>query len=533
MKRIVALASAIICLMFLVFGAASLKAMIDLRAAITQMQVDNQEIKLFGDFDTNLVRAAGEAATFINTHDMKFATEAEEALEHAQNAHDQLTELLNQSYSDGDENSSVSHLHEHRGLVLAQLKQNTTEVIQAIHNNPADQPSNQQLLDKVYAYEAEAVHMREEMESHLSAEQIAHSIAVDQVTGRLVSLRVIFFLLFLLILVAAFIIVQNRLVNPLNLLSEAAVKVANGNLETSVSETGRDEISMLQRAFNKMVQDLRHAFNERDMALEQSMLDKNAAEAANRAKSSFLANMSHELRTPLTAISGWTTILQDKRSGVLNDDQAYGLQVIEHSSQHLLALINDVLDLAKIEAGKMELHPEHVYIEPICQESIESIKTMAQRKQISIEYTQTAQLASMFADARALKQMLVNLLSNAVKFTDYEGQIKLEVFPDETQEHMLFRVKDTGIGIAPEHMTLLFQPFVQIDSSLTRHEQGSGLGLVLSHRLAVLHGGDISVESTLGVGSIFTIRLPLQSIDQSSVEAADLVPAQLYINQSQ
>lgn len=493
--------------MLLVFGIASLSIMFQLRTAITQMQVDNEEIKLFGEFDTNLVRAAGEIATYVNTRDPRFATETTEALAHAQNAHNQLTKLINQSHSDIKDQQALSHLHEHRATVLDQLRQSSTQIIQMIDDNPLH-TVNSPLLDMVYAYETDAMHMRQEMEAYLVNEQELHNQAVDQSLRSLIILRISFLFLFLLILISAFIIVQNRVVNPLNQLSDAATKVADGNLEIALTETGRDEMSALQRAFNKMIQDLRRAFDERDLALEQSMLDKNAAEAANRAKSTFLANMSHELRTPLTAISGWTTILQDKRSGALNDDQIYGLQVIEHSSQHLLALINDILDMSKIEAGKLELHMDSMLIEPICRESIESVMSMAQRKHITIEYTVAPHVECIHADRRALKQMLVNLLSNAVKFTDQKGKITLSVYHDETGKRILFRITDTGIGIAPEHVALLFQPFVQIDSSLTRREQGSGLGLVLSHRLAALHGGEITVESTLGIGSSFTIILP-------------------------
>ena len=508
MKRKVLLASALICFMFLVFGIASLSIMSRLRTSITQLQVDNEESKLFGEFDTNLVRAAGEVATHINTRDPQFATETIEALGRAKTAHEQLAELINKSNAGIKTMQDLQHLNEHRGTVLDKLSQSSAQVIQIIAENKAQQSANPQLLDTIYSYEADAVHMRQEMEAYLVHEQQLHNQAIDQAMRSLIILRITFLILFLLILISAFIIVQNRIVNPLNQLSDAAVKVANGNLEITITETGRDEMSVLQRTFNTMIHDLSKAFHERDIALEQSVLDKNAAEAANRAKSTFLANMSHELRTPLTAISGWTTILQDTRSGTLNDDQVYGLQVIEHSSKHLLALINDILDMSKIEAGKLELHMSSVVIEPICRESIESVMSMAQRKHITIEYTLAPQLECIHADTRALKQMLVNLLSNAVKFTEQKGKVTLSVYPDETGEHVLFRVADTGIGIAPENVALLFQPFVQIDSSLTRREQGSGLGLVLSHRLATLHGGEITVESTLGIGSSFTIILP-------------------------
>lgn len=520
MKRKVILASGFICLLFIFFGLGSLSTLSRLRAAIAQMQLDNEAIQQFGDFDTNMVRAAGEAASFINTRNDDYATETIAALEKAEYANQQLTDLINKNDAEAAQQNALDHLHKHRKTVLDQLEQSITYAFDMIQTNKADRADNQRLLDRVYAYEPDAVHMREEMRMYLTSQRILHQNAIDQSLRVLVILRIFFLLLFLVILISSFIIVQNKVVNPLNLLSEAASTVANGNLESTVAESNRDEIGVLQRAFNKMVRDLHNAFQERDLALEQSLRDKNAAEAANRAKSTFLANMSHELRTPLTAISGWTTILQDQRSGSLNEDQAYGLQVIEHSSNHLLELINDILDLAKIEAGKMELEMREILIEPICRESLESVATLAQRKHIRLRYSLNPQLECIQADPRALKQMLMNLLSNAVKFTGQGGQVGFDIDPDLTGERINFCVWDTGIGIAPEDMKLLFQPFVQIDSSLTRREQGSGLGLVLTHRLTGLHAGEIIVASEPGKGSSFTISLPRAA--QQPVKQAEL-----------
>ena len=185
--------------------------------------------------------------------------------------------------------------------------------------------------------------------------------------------------------------------------------------------------------------------------------------------------------------------------------------MIQHSGQHLLNLISDILDLAKIEAEKMVLDFKPVPIEEICRESLEVISSSADQKQIGLSYIVSPGQKYIRADARALKQMLVNLLSNAVKFTEDGGEVYLHAATDTEKKEVIFRICDTGIGIAPEDMHLLFQPFVQVDGSHTRQQQGTGLGLVLTQRLVILHGGHISVDSKVGIGSSFNIALPYEA----------------------
>lgn len=247
-------------------------------------------------------------------------------------------------------------------------------------------------------------------------------------------------------------------------------------------------------------------------ALRQRSEELEAANAAlakaARHKDEFLASMSHELRTPLTGILALSEALQRQVYGPLTDKQRKSLQSIEESGRHLLELINDILDLSKIEAGKMELQLETINIEDVCQASLRLIRQIAQAKKHNVAYTINPVGLRLRADNRRLKQMLVNLLSNAVKFTPEGGALGLEVVGDAQQQTVHFTVWDTGIGIATENMGKLFQAFMQLDSRLARQYSGTGLGLALVSRMAELHGGNVSLESEIGRGSRFTITLP-------------------------
>ncbi|NTU81710.1 MAG: PAS domain S-box protein [Chloroflexales bacterium] len=230
--------------------------------------------------------------------------------------------------------------------------------------------------------------------------------------------------------------------------------------------------------------------------------------AAVKAKDEFLANMSHELRTPLTTILGRTELLREQIYGPLTEPQGTAIHSIAASGQHLLTLINDILDLAKIEAGKIELQLAPVDVDLLCQQSRQLVVERATRKRITLTTTLDPQVTSIQADALRLKQILVNLLTNAVKFTPEGGEVGLEVEGDPERQTATFTVWDTGIGIAPEDQGRLFQPFVQLDSALNREYTGTGLGLALVLRLAERHGGSVALESTLGAGSRFSVTLP-------------------------
>ncbi len=233
---------------------------------------------------------------------------------------------------------------------------------------------------------------------------------------------------------------------------------------------------------------------------------------AARLKDDFLASMSHELRTPLNAILGMSEALLEGIYGSISEEQHYPVQAVQESGHHLLALINDILDFSRIEAGQAEIYFEQVHLPSVCQDSLQLVHEAAQKRRIKINVAiaqDVQQIAKpMWADERRLKQILVNLLCNAVKFTPEGGEIGLDVVYDVAGTGVRFDVWDTGIGIAQENLPRLFQPFAQLDSSLNRHYNGTGLGLALVHRMTHMHGGSVKVESQLGVGSRFTILLP-------------------------
>jgi len=218
--------------------------------------------------------------------------------------------------------------------------------------------------------------------------------------------------------------------------------------------------------------------------------------------------MSHELRTPLNSILGLSETLLEQRRGPLNKKQEEYVSIIQSSGQHLLGLINDILEISKIEAGKLDLRPNIISVKDVCESSLNFVKEMAARKSISLGFKNESSIASLRADPQRLKQILVNLLSNAVKFTPKKGKVSLEVRTNDKKERILFSVIDNGIGIAHEHMSKLFIPFSQIDSSLSRLHEGTGLGLALVLKLTEMHGGSVNVESELNKGSCFTVILP-------------------------
>ena len=263
---------------------------------------------------------------------------------------------------------------------------------------------------------------------------------------------------------------------------------------------------------------------------------RDAADAASaqlakaaRLKDEFLASMSHELRTPLNAILGLSEALLEQVYGPLNEKQLRSLRSIEESGRHLLALINDILDLSKIEAGAVTLDIAPVEIEAVCQASLRFIKELAQKKRLRVSSSFTAPVATLPADERRLKQILVNLLTNSVKFTPEGGTVGLEVTMPPGQEAVCFTVWDTGIGISREDLPKLFQSFVQIDSRLSRTYAGTGLGLALVRRMAEMHGGGVTVTSEPGKGSRFSVTLPLKEtarpLASAPVEPPPAAPA--------
>ncbi len=250
---------------------------------------------------------------------------------------------------------------------------------------------------------------------------------------------------------------------------------------------------------------LENKVTERTLELKEA---NEALEKASRLKDEFMASMSHELRTPLTSILGLSEVLQLETYGKLSEKQARALANIENSGRHLLDLINDILDLSKIEAGELKLQFDDFSVNDICQSSLQLTKGMAQKKQVKVSFSIDLASTTIHADSRRLKQILVNLLSNAIKFTPTGGAIGLEVDEHTGEGIVNLTVWDSGIGISSDDLKRLFRPFVQLDSSLSRLHTGTGLGLSLVSRLAELHGGSIRVDSTPGAGSRFTVSIP-------------------------
>jgi PAS domain S-box-containing protein len=230
------------------------------------------------------------------------------------------------------------------------------------------------------------------------------------------------------------------------------------------------------------------------------------AKAAIRAKSTFLANMSHELRSPLNSIIGFSKVLADQMVGPLNDKQERFVQTIHRNGNYLLELIDGILDLSKIEVGQTTLQTVPMQVRSLLEDVVASLMLQAETKQITLRQHIAADLPLVMADPMRLQQICVNLLVNAIKFTPAGGQVTLQV--TESDGNVEVAVSDTGIGIAPEDQERVFQPFVQIDSSLSRQHRGTGLGLPLSRHLVELHGGRLKLRSQLGEGSIFSFTLP-------------------------
>ncbi len=254
---------------------------------------------------------------------------------------------------------------------------------------------------------------------------------------------------------------------------------------------------------------------------------KEAAEAANRAKSAFLANMSHELRTPLSAVIGYSEMMEEEVEDMGEQGLLTDLGKIKSNARHLLSLINDVLDLSKIEANRMDTFAEDVEVAGLVEDVAETVGTLVEQKNNNLVIEVAPGVGAMHTDVVKLRQCLFNLLSNASKFTE-NGRVTLQASREgELEAAMLvFRVSDTGIGMTEEQLARLFQRFAQADETTTRKFGGTGLGLALTRAFSRLLGGDISVESTIGVGTTFTLRLPAAMPEQQVYDDGSAVPGQ-------
>jgi signal transduction histidine kinase len=280
---------------------------------------------------------------------------------------------------------------------------------------------------------------------------------------------------------------------------------AIGSITTSFTEPGEfteKQIALLNSFAAQAVIAIRNARLFREIQDKSRQL-----EIANQHKSDFLANMSHELRTPLNAIIGFSEVLVEKMFGDVNEKQLDYLQDIHSSGKHLLSLINDILDLSKIEAGRMELDVAEFDLRSALENAITLVKERAQRNGITLGLEVDPSLGNFRGDERKFKQILLNLLSNAVKFTPEGGKVDVAARPGANAVE--FSVKDTGVGIAAGDQELVFEEFRQVGNDYTRKAEGTGLGLALTKRFVELHGGTIRLESVPGKGSTFTFTIPL------------------------
>ena len=326
-------------------------------------------------------------------------------------------------------------------------------------------------------------------------------------------------------------LVTTRISRPIQRLTDSARRLSAGDFSVAgqTAIDSRDEVGLLAGAFSQMAENLKDTYaqlEDYNRTLEEKVADRTrelehmtaeaesartAAEEANSTKSAFLASMSHELRTPLTAIIGFAEFLHEEAEDEDREDEAADLQRILDSAKHLLGLINEILDLSKIEARKMELHLERFEVANIIREASNTLAPLVAKKGNELVIEAPEQLGSMNADLVKIRQSLFNLLSNANKFTD-QGRVTLHVerFPLNGHDHLRFAVTDTGIGMTEEQVGRLFQAFQQADSSTSRKYGGTGLGLVITKKFCELMGGSIRATSIPGEGSTFTMVIPAE-----------------------
>jgi signal transduction histidine kinase len=288
------------------------------------------------------------------------------------------------------------------------------------------------------------------------------------------------------------------IVGPIRRMQARLAAIASGDFSGHVEVSNRDELGALASNLNRMNDELGRLYEE--------------VETASRHKSEFLANMSHELRTPLNAIIGFSQVLKAQMFGELNARQAEYVDDVLSSGEHLLNLINDILDLAKVEAGRMELQPTTFALPGLLDNAMSMVRERATRQGVSLSTETDPSVGLIEGDERKVKQILFNLLSNAVKFTPGGGRVTLASTADDAQVEI--SVRDTGVGISAEDQVRIFEEFYQVGAGAA--QEGTGLGLALTRRLVELHHGRLGVASKLGAGSTFTVWLPLRQAEATA-----------------
>jgi len=398
-----------------------------------------------------------------------------------------------------------------RALVLVapvelqvEVKPGTDEPIELLEGRP--RPTRPEILGAV-----EIVFSLSEVERRIEDVQTT----TMAITGGIVGVGIILVL-----------VLSRVFVSPIERIAATARLIAEGDRSSRARVGSRDELGELADAFNTMTTKLADREDElrrMNVGLEQKVRDRTSElevkqeelmtanvelERASKLKSEFLANMSHELRTPLNAVIGFSELLLEESYGPLNPKQKRYVENVLVSGKHLLQLINDILDLSKIEAGRMDVHAEEFSLRQTIENAVNVIQPLAQKKGLAVEVVIEPGLDQVLLDPGKTKQVLYNLMSNAVKFTD-KGKITISAARPAAEPNWVeLSVADTGIGIKPEDQARIFREFEQLDGSHARRYEGTGLGLALTRKLVEVQGGSIHVDSEPGRGSRFTVRLP-------------------------